>query len=95
MRCLSGVPTSLAVLVTAALAIDLKQETMTGSTTNTTRSEDLLRIANEEIQKLNPLLDYQDFNKAIDDYEFLLTSLSQNFVNNAQDQVSESDETDS
>ena len=68
---------------------------MTGSTTNTTRSEDLLRIANSEIQKLNPLLDYQDFNKAIDDYEFLLTSLSQNFVNKAQDQVSQSDKTDS
>jgi hypothetical protein len=46
MRFVSGVPTGLAVLASAVLAIDLRQESLTGSTTNTTKSEDLLRIAN-------------------------------------------------
>lgn len=46
MRFPNEFPLALAFLVAAGLAIDLRQQTLTASTTNTTKSDDLLRIAN-------------------------------------------------
>ena len=80
---LAFLSTVLVLLATNALALDLGQDTMTESTNATKSSEDradqLLRLANMQMQKLNPLLDYTNFEKAIDDYESLLNELAKNY----------------